>query len=33
MYGGDYAFLDDVKDLFRQAGVKHRKYTAKGRKK
>ena len=33
VYGGDYAFLDDVKDLFRQAGVKHRKFEAKGRKK
>ena len=33
VYGGDYAFLDDVNELFRQAGVKHRKFLAKGRKK
>ncbi len=32
VYGGDYAFLDSVKKLFRQAGVKHRAYkpTKKG---
>ena len=26
VYGGDYAFLDVVKDMFGQAGVAHRKY-------
>jgi dCMP deaminase len=26
VYGGDYAFLDTVKDMFKAAGVKHRKY-------
>ena len=26
VYGGDYAFLDSVVDLFKQAGVKHRKF-------
>jgi len=26
VYGGDYAFLDTVKDLFKQAGVKHRQF-------
>ena len=26
VYGGDYAFLDTVKDIFRAAGVKHRKF-------
>ena len=30
VYGGDYAFLDTVKELFRQAGVKHRKFKPKG---
>ena len=30
VYGGDYAFLDAVKDLFRQAGVRHRKFKPKG---
>ena len=33
VYGGDYAFLDAVKELFRQAGVKHRKFKPKGTKK
>ena len=28
VYGGDYAFLDAVKDLFHQAGVKYRKFKA-----
>lgn len=28
IYGGDYAFLDTVKDIFKQAGVKHRKMTS-----
>ncbi len=26
VYGGDYAFLDTVKNMFKAAGVKHRKY-------
>ena len=26
VYGGDYAFLDAVKAMFKEAGVKHRKY-------
>ena len=26
VYAGEYAFLDSVKDIFRQAGVKHRKF-------
>ena len=26
VYGGDYAFLDTVKKMFKDAGVKHRKY-------
>ena len=26
VYSGEYAFLDTVKDVFRQAGVKHRKF-------
>ena len=26
VYGGDYAFLDTVKDMFKAAGVKHRKF-------
>ena len=30
VYGGDDAFLDTVKELFRQAGVKHRKFKPKG---
>ena len=30
VYGGDYAFLDAVNELFRQAGVKHRKFQPKG---
>jgi len=29
VYGGDYAFLDTVKDIFAQAGVKHRRFEAK----
>jgi len=29
VYGGDYAFLDTVVDMFRQAKVKHRKFEAK----
>ena len=33
VYGGDYVFLDTVKELFRQAGVKHRKFKPKGAKK
>jgi len=33
VYGGDYAFLDAVNELFRQAGVKHRKFQPKGAKK
>ena len=33
VYGGDYAFIGAVKDLFRQAGVKHRKFKTKGVKK
>ena len=34
VYGGDYAFLDAVKDLFHQAGVKYRKFkTTKGARK
>ena len=31
VYSGEYAFLDTVKDVFKQAGVKHRKF--KGEKK
>ena len=27
VYGGDYAFLDTVKKMFKAAGVKHRKFT------
>ena len=27
VYDGDYAFLDTVKSIFRQAGVRHRKYV------
>jgi dCMP deaminase len=27
VYGGDYAFLDTVKDMFAAAGVSHRKYA------
>ena len=30
VYGGDYAFLDVVKDMFGQAGVRHRKYDGCG---
>ncbi len=26
VYGGDYAFLDTVKCIFKQAGIKHRKF-------
>ena len=26
VYGGDYAFLDTVKKMFKAAGVRHRKY-------
>lgn len=26
VYGGDYAFLDTVRRIFKEAGVKHRKY-------
>lgn len=26
VYGGEYSFLDTVKDIFKQAGVKHRKF-------
>ena len=26
VYGGDYAFLDTVKEMFKAAGVKHRKF-------
>ena len=29
VYGGDYAFLDTVKQIFKQAGVKHRKFKTK----
>ena len=29
VYGGDYAFLDTVKDIFKSAGVSHRKYVEK----
>ena len=28
VYSGEYAFLDTVKDIFRQAGVRHRKLKA-----
>ena len=27
VYGGDYAFIDKVKEMFKAAGVKHRKFT------
>ncbi len=27
VYGGDYAFQDEVKKMFRAAGVRHRKFT------
>ena len=30
VYGGDYAFVDTVKRIFKQAGVKHRKFNCKG---
>ena len=30
VYGGDYAFLDKVKEIFAAAGVAHRKYTPGG---
>ncbi|MBR2713321.1 MAG: cytidine deaminase, partial [Kiritimatiellae bacterium] len=30
VYSGEYAFLDTVKDVFRQAGVKHRRFKVKG---
>ena len=29
VYGGDYAFLDTVKDMFKAAGVSHRKFEVK----
>jgi len=29
VYGGDYAFLDTVKDMFKAAGVTHRKFEFK----
>ena len=29
VYSGEYAFLDTVKDIFKQAGVKHRRYKGK----
>ena len=29
VYAGDYAFLDTVKDIFKQAGVKHRRFKQK----
>lgn len=29
VYGGDYAFLDTVKDIFKQSGVKYRKFKQK----
>ena len=29
VYSGEYAFLDTVKDVFKQAGVKHRKFKGK----
>ena len=32
VYGGDYAFLDTVKAMFKAAGVKHRKMKTTGRK-
>ncbi len=32
VYGGDYAFLDSVKHLFREAGVKYRAFKPKTRK-
>ena len=32
VYGGDYAFLDTVKKMFKAAGVKHRKFQAENRK-
>lgn len=31
VYGGDYAFLDTVKRMFRSAGVKHRNFKATNR--
>ena len=30
VYGGDYAFLDTVKKMFKAAGVRHRKYAPGG---
>jgi len=32
VYAGEYAFLDTVKDIFKQAGVKHRKFKGKTQK-
>ncbi len=32
VYGGDYAFLDTVKKMFKAAGVKHRKFQVENRK-
>lgn len=29
VYSGEYAFLDTVKDVFKQAGVKHRRFKGK----
>lgn len=29
VYSGEYAFLDTVKDIFKQAGVKHRRFKGK----
>jgi dCMP deaminase len=29
VYGGDYAFIDKVKEIFRAAGVRHRKFKPK----
>lgn len=31
VYGGDYAFLDVVGAMFDEAGIKHRKFTPKGK--
>ena len=31
VYSGEYAFLDAVKDIFKQAGVKHRRFKGKAK--